>query len=188
MNDTERNWKPAGLPDVARPSAPHPLHLSGKLRTQLTSIHRPLTPPASTTASASFVYLRPMRADDYRRIVGFWEENREPLRMPADSFANVATFLQRHPGLSIVAEKGEQVLGTALCSEDGRAGYIQHFVVAPGADRQAVVQVMLRRCVLQFNALSLTLCFLLSERGVRSVELGRTAPESLSECVSALAG
>jgi hypothetical protein len=127
-----------------------------------------------------------MRVDDYRRVAAFWENNGEPVRMPADSFATIAAFLQRHPGLSIVAEKGEHMLGAALCSEDGRAGYIQHFVVAPDGERDAVMEVMLRRCVLQFNALSLAACYLISEKTTRSTELGRTAPESLAECVAAL--
>lgn len=145
------------------------------------------TSPRRWTLGQRFVHLRPMRADDYQRVLALWERCECPLRLPADSFAGIAAFLERNPGLSVIAERGGELIAAALCSEDGRAGYIHNLVVQPGHDERGVDRAIIRRCLLHLRALGITTCHLLSETHHPSVELGAHAAAGLNDSIESLA-
>lgn len=48
----------------------------------------------------------------------------------ADSREGIGLLLERNPGLSTVAEVEQKLVATALCSHDGRRGFIYHLAVA----------------------------------------------------------
>jgi len=48
----------------------------------------------------------------------------------SDSKEEIASFLERNPGLSFIALQGKDVAGTILCGHDGRRGYIYHLCVS----------------------------------------------------------
>ena len=137
--------------------------------------------------SSRFLNIRPMRAEDYPRVAALWEACEFVLRTPADTFAGVTSFLNRSPGLSVVAERGEKIVGATLCGEDGRAGFIHSIAVAPDQSRHSTERQMIRRCLLYLRALGLTECYFLSVSDVRVVQLGHAAPTGLHESMETLA-
>lgn len=56
----------------------------------------------------------------------------------ADSPTAIERYLQRNPGLSLVAETDYRIVGCVFCGHDGRRGYLYHVVVDPGYRRQGI--------------------------------------------------
>ncbi len=71
-----------------------------------------------------------MTASDHAAALALWQVTEGMGLGPSDSAENVAAFLARNPGLSVVAEQAGQLIGTALCGHDGRRGFIYHLAVA----------------------------------------------------------
>jgi len=65
----------------------------------------------------------------------------------ADSPEGLATYLQRNPGLSVVAEVGRRLAGTALCGHDGRRGYLYHVAVDNALRRQGLGRALVQACL-----------------------------------------
>ena len=73
--------------------------------------------------------LRPFAATDSAAAHALWQATEGMGLNAADSAANLAEFLDRNPGLSVVAEQDGKLIGTALCGHDGRRGFIHHLAV-----------------------------------------------------------
>jgi ribosomal protein S18 acetylase RimI-like enzyme len=59
----------------------------------------------------------------------------------------LAAYLQRNPGLSVVAEDGGRLVGTALCGHDGRRGFLYHVAVARASRGQGLGQALVQACL-----------------------------------------
>lgn len=127
-----------------------------------------------------------MKPEDYRQVAALWAKCQQPLWLWADSFAGVASYLGRNPGLSVVGERGDSIVAAALCGEDGRAGYIHHLAVDPREPERELARAVLQRCLMHLRALGVGGCYLFTERGVRFVEFSRRAPCGFGESVAAL--
>lgn len=73
----------------------------------------------------------------------------------ADSEQGVARYLSRHPNLSYVAQADENIIGTVLCGEDGRRGYLQHLCVSEAHQGKGIGKSLLEAAILQFQKLDL---------------------------------
>ncbi|MEX0586364.1 MAG: hypothetical protein WD176_06955, partial [Pirellulales bacterium] len=73
--------------------------------------------------------ISPMLATDYDEVVALWEATEGVGLNESDSRENIARFLARNPGLSMVARVGGQIGGAVLCGHDGRRGYLHHLAV-----------------------------------------------------------
>jgi ribosomal protein S18 acetylase RimI-like enzyme len=72
-----------------------------------------------------------MHIDDYQVLYAMWETTPGITLRKADSLAGFQFFLERNPGLSLVAECGQKLVGGILGGQDGRFGSIHHLVVLP---------------------------------------------------------
>lgn len=63
----------------------------------------------------------------------------------ADEPSALLKFLSRNPGLSFVAQREGQILGTVLCGHDGRRGLVHHLVVSGSCRRQGLGRLLLQR-------------------------------------------
>jgi len=72
--------------------------------------------------------LRAITIEDFPKLISFWKENY--LLTPLDEFERVKLFLEKNPGLSLVAEEEDSIVGTVLGSFDGRRGSLQKLVVS----------------------------------------------------------
>jgi N-acetylglutamate synthase len=84
---------------------------------------------------------------DYDAAIALWSCEEGIEICEGDSREEMAAFLKRNPGLSQVAEVDGEIAGVALCSHDGRRGWIYHLAVAPAHRRRKVGQQLLDACV-----------------------------------------
>ena len=73
-----------------------------------------------------------MRPADYDEVIRLWHS------MPGmglnnldDSREGIERFLRRNPGTSFVVRTAEGLMGSVLCGNDGRRGYLYHLAVSP---------------------------------------------------------
>lgn len=91
--------------------------------------------------------IRTIVVDDYEKLFTFWEANYFVSEI--DSKEHFVLFLEKNPGLSILAEEEGEIVGTALGSYDGRRGYLQKVVTGKevrnkGIGRQLVGEAIKR--------------------------------------------
>ena len=86
-----------------------------------------------------------MLIDDYDAVFALWQscDGLGDLE-PRDEFAR---FLARNPGLSVVARRGERLVGAVLCGHDGRRAFLYHLAVAIDCRGQGVAAAIVARCL-----------------------------------------
>ncbi|OGH12596.1 MAG: hypothetical protein A2776_00005 [Candidatus Levybacteria bacterium RIFCSPHIGHO2_01_FULL_40_10] len=70
---------------------------------------------------------RELTIEDYSRLIPFWKDNY--FVNEHDTKERLKLFLEKNPGLSVLAEDDGKIAATALGSYDGRRGYLQKVVV-----------------------------------------------------------
>ena len=74
--------------------------------------------------------LRPMRPEDLDGAIRLWCQTEGVIiRNYDDSPEGIARFIKRNPKTSLVLDQQGEIVGTLLCGNDGRRGFIYHFVV-----------------------------------------------------------
>lgn len=76
------------------------------------------------------INIREMCIADYDSVINLWCETEGMSIRDADSKQSIATYLERNPGFSFVAESKQGVVGAVLVGTDGRRGYLQHLAVS----------------------------------------------------------
>ncbi len=104
-----------------------------------------------TAESMSF---RDITIEDYSMLVPFWKENY--FVNEHDSFERFKLFLEKNPGLSLLAEDNGNIVGTVLGSYDGRRGYIQKLVVDKAHRRKGLGQELVRRVIKKLQTVGVT--------------------------------
>ena len=106
-------------------------------------------------ATKGGVITREFVLQDYDGAIALWNGVEGVEICEGDSRAEIAEYLKRNPGLSRVAEADGKIVGVALCSHDGRRGWIYHLAVAPAYRRQQVGKLLLDDCVNGLRTLGL---------------------------------
>lgn len=76
--------------------------------------------------------IRAMTLDDYEKVYDLWMKIKGfAIRSIDDSKEGVERFLNRNPGISVVAEEDGKIIGAILCGHDGRRGCMYHVCVDP---------------------------------------------------------
>ncbi len=107
------------------------------------------------------VKIRSMVIEDYEQIRALWNTiHGFAIRSIDDSEEGVRRFIDRNPGISVVATLDEKVVGAILCGHDGRRGCLYHVCVHPdhrlqGIGRQMVVFCMQKLKEEKINKVSL---------------------------------
>ena len=84
------------------------------------------------------MHYRAMTLQDYDQVTALCAGQPGVLVRDADSPEHFARYLQRNPGLSLVARNGGALAGCILCGHDGRRGYLNHLVVEESHRRRGV--------------------------------------------------
>jgi ribosomal protein S18 acetylase RimI-like enzyme len=98
-------------------------------------------------AMAGGVITREFVLEDHDAAIALWNGMEGVEICEGDSREEIAEYLKRNPGLSRVAEADGKIVGVALCSHDGRRGWIYHLAVAQTHRRQKVGKLLLDDCV-----------------------------------------
>ena len=124
------------------------------------------------------IAIREMSIADYDDLVNLWDACEGIVLRPEDSREGLARFLQRNPGLSLVARLdtgslrrivGENVganvgrdvgriVGGVLCGHDGRRGTIRHLAVMPGHRRRGIGRRLVEQCLGRLRAEGIVGC------------------------------
>jgi len=99
-----------------------------------------------------------MLIEDHGPMMTLWHSCEGLGMTGADSREGIASFLQRNPGFSFVAESDGELIGTALCGHDGRRGFIYHLAVAAAQRRQGIARRLVEACLAQLKAAGLPRC------------------------------
>jgi len=75
--------------------------------------------------------IRPMQRDDLAQVVALWRRCTGVVLSSADRPEELGRYLDRNPGLSLVAADAGRVVAALLCGHDGRRGYLHHLAVDP---------------------------------------------------------
>lgn len=78
----------------------------------------------------------------YESAFSLWADTPGIGLSTSDSREEIASFLERNPGLSFIALEGAEAAGTILCGHDGRRGYIYHLCVSPPFRHQGIAAAL----------------------------------------------
>lgn len=90
---------------------------------------------------------RPMTIEDYDDVVRLWRETEGVKLRDADSREGIDRYLQRNPGLSVIASESSRIVGTIMAGHDGKRGYIQHLAIADRYRRNGIASKLVSICL-----------------------------------------
>ena len=92
--------------------------------------------------------VRVMTIEDYDQVHALWMRIKGfAIRSIDDSKEGVERFLQRNPGISVVAEEDGKIVGAILCGHDGRRGCFYHVCVAEDYRLRGIGKEMVVYCM-----------------------------------------
>ena len=108
-----------------------------------------------------------MSESDLPAVLTFWRDMPGVGLNEGDTPAGLRLYLDRNPGLSLVARHGSQIVGAVLCGHDGRRGYLCHLAVLPEYRRQGLGRLLVDRCLAALASLGVPKCniFLYTDNG-----------------------
>jgi ribosomal protein S18 acetylase RimI-like enzyme len=106
-----------------------------------------------------------MTIQDYDEVTALWKESEGIQLSDADSRVRIAHFLERNPGLSLVAREGGKLVGAVLCGHDGRRAYIDHLAVHSNYRRQGIGRTLVGRCMYALMQMGIPKCHILITEG-----------------------
>ncbi|WP_035796060.1 GNAT family N-acetyltransferase [Clostridium akagii] len=106
------------------------------------------------------IKIRKMKIEDYETVVELWNNTKGVQLDEADSKENISRYLNRNPGLSLVAERGNEIVGAVLCGHDGRRGFIHHLAVHEGHRMNGIGKKIMAECLNMLKKEHIELCYL----------------------------
>ncbi len=89
-----------------------------------------------------------MRLADFEEVVALWQSTPGVGLSDSDSRPNIARYLRRNPGMSLVARSREgELVGAVLSGHDGRRGYLHHLAVAVPWRKKGIGRQLVDRCL-----------------------------------------
>lgn len=133
------------------------------------SSHAPATTPptgrgaesaaeSEPRAARAEVTVRPLSLDDYDAVYRLWADTEGLSLGEEDTREGIAFYLRRNPGLSFVAVRQGEFVGTLLCGHDGRRGILRHLAVDRAHRRQGIAQRLVREGLAALAGEGITRC------------------------------
>ncbi len=99
-----------------------------------------------------------MTLTDYAAVLRLWQETEGVGLNESDTRENIASYLERNPGLSRVAVAADKMVGAVLCGHDGRRGYLHHLAVAKTHRKMGIGKELVRACLADLARLNIPKC------------------------------
>ena len=109
------------------------------------------------------IELRTMEIDDYDKVYALWKASEGLVLNSDDSRESIHHFLDRNEGLSFIALINREIVGAALCGNDGRHGYIHNLSVAKEHRIKGIGKSLVGRCMFELIKLGIHRCHLYVE-------------------------
>ena len=94
------------------------------------------------------ITIRDMTIEDYDGVYTLWMTIKGfAIRSIDDAREGVERFLSRNPGISVVAVKDGEIVGSILCGHDGRRGCLYHVCVREDCRMQGIGKSMVVYCM-----------------------------------------
>ena len=92
--------------------------------------------------------IRAMLPEDYDKVSKLWMSIKGfAIRSIDDSREDVERVIKRNPSTSVVAQKGDRIVGSILCGHDGRQASFYHVCVSKSCRRQGIGTKMVVYCM-----------------------------------------
>ena len=95
---------------------------------------------------------------DYDEVMALWTGMEGIGVNPSDEREPMIAYLERNPGLSLVARADGRLVAAVLCGHDGRRGYLHHLAVHPEHRGRGLGRRMVTVCLEQLAALGIPKC------------------------------
>ncbi len=102
-----------------------------------------------------------MAVGDLGTVTALWNGTEGVGLNESDDAGQLRAFLERNPGLSLVARDGSRLVGAVMCGHDGRRGFLYHLAVLPEYRKRGVGRAMVERCLEALGSLGLLRCNIL---------------------------
>ena len=99
--------------------------------------------------------LRNMKPSDYASVRELWETIPGLRLEEADTEEAIHRYLARNRTLSFVALVDDNIIGSVLCGEDGRRGYLQLLCVSEKHQGKGIGKQLLKAAIEKFSLLEL---------------------------------
>jgi ribosomal protein S18 acetylase RimI-like enzyme len=99
-----------------------------------------------------------MSIADFDAVLRLWQDTEGMGLTDSDSREQTAQYLERNPGLSLVARQEKEIVATILCGHDGRRGYLYHLAVARAHRRNGLGKKLVRLCLARLEELGILRC------------------------------
>src|SRR5438034_8157863 len=91
-------------------------------------------------------------------VLALWSETEGVGLNESDTPERLILYLNRNPGLSLVACDDRRIVGAVLCGHDGRRGYLHHLVVAPDCRQRGLGRQLVAKCLASLQAIGIPKC------------------------------
>ena len=100
--------------------------------------------------------------ESYDRVFNLWKQCEKGVGLgDSDSRENIRLFLERNPGMSLIAELDDVLAGVILAGHDGRRGYLHHLAVSPDYRMQGLGRLLVDACLKRFKDHGILKCHIL---------------------------
>ena len=106
------------------------------------------------------IVIREMDIQDYEKIMDLWWHAEGVRLSDADSKENIGKFLKRNAGISFIAERDGEIIGTILCGYDGRRGYLHHLTVKAAYRGNGLGRRLVESCLTELQKQGIKKCHL----------------------------
>jgi len=104
--------------------------------------------------------IRPFIIKDFEQALSLWNRTEGMGLSGADTKSEISKFLKKHKGLCFSAFQAEQLIGTILCGEDGRRGYIYHLAVDKRYQKLRLGKKLVEQSIAGLHAKGIQKCHL----------------------------
>ena len=94
----------------------------------------------------------------YEQVYRLWNISNGIGLSAADSRDNIQTYLDRNPGMSLLAWDESNIVASILCGHDGRRGYIHHLAVHPDYRRQGLGGMLVEKSLAALSSAGIQKC------------------------------
>lgn len=101
---------------------------------------------------------RKFELNDFDKALQLWSKDQGLELGPGDSRSEFEYFVARNPDSSFVAISSGNLVGSILCGQDGRRGYIYHLYVAPDFRRRGIAQQLVNKSIKSLLAVGIHRC------------------------------